>query len=193
MEDRPLRHGGDPPRVRGVGHRLPSTVPRHVRDRAMGRQSPRALARPRPDRHQAALLQHPPRPDHLRIRDQGAAPGPRSAAGCPRGGVLPLPLVPDDTGAADALRRHSKAAGGTWLRVKRGRHDHGAALLGRVGHADPLIGMSEDEIAEPMLDELRTAVRLRKVSDVPVGVFLSGRDRLQHERGAVLGRGDAGR
>jgi asparagine synthase (glutamine-hydrolysing) len=33
---------------------------------------------------------------------------------------------------------------------------------------------SEDQIAERVLAELRTAVRLRKVSDVPVGVFLSG-------------------
>ena len=33
---------------------------------------------------------------------------------------------------------------------------------------------SEDAIAERVLDELRTAVSLRKVSDVPVGVFLSG-------------------
>jgi asparagine synthase (glutamine-hydrolysing) len=33
---------------------------------------------------------------------------------------------------------------------------------------------SEKEIAERLLDELRIAVRYRKVSDVPVGVFLSG-------------------
>jgi asparagine synthase (glutamine-hydrolysing) len=32
----------------------------------------------------------------------------------------------------------------------------------------------EEEICEQLIAELRTAVRLRKVSDVPVGVFLSG-------------------
>ena len=32
----------------------------------------------------------------------------------------------------------------------------------------------EDEIADRVVSELRASVRLRKVSDVPVGVFLSG-------------------
>jgi asparagine synthase (glutamine-hydrolysing) len=41
-------------------------------------------------------------------------------------------------------------------------------------HTTPLTNVSEDELAERILTELRTAVRLRKVSDVPVGVFLSG-------------------
>src|SRR5438445_8490690 len=41
-------------------------------------------------------------------------------------------------------------------------------------HTEPLEGVSDDEIAERLLAELRTSVRLRKVSDVPVGVFLSG-------------------
>src|SRR5439155_20938961 len=40
-----------------------------------------------------------------------------------------------------------------------------ATVLARAG---------EDEIAERVLHELRTSVGLRKVSDVPVGVFLSG-------------------
>ena len=35
-------------------------------------------------------------------------------------------------------------------------------------------GVSDGAIAEGLLDELRTAVRLHKVGDVPVGVFLSG-------------------
>jgi asparagine synthase (glutamine-hydrolysing) len=37
-----------------------------------------------------------------------------------------------------------------------------------------MIDIPEDEIAAQVLHELRTAVKLRKVSDVPVGVFLSG-------------------
>lgn len=41
-------------------------------------------------------------------------------------------------------------------------------------HVQPLPDASEEEICERLLDELRTAVKLRKVSDVPVGVFLSG-------------------
>ena len=41
-------------------------------------------------------------------------------------------------------------------------------------HTTPLIGVPEEEIAERLLAELRTSVALRTVSDVPVGVFLSG-------------------
>jgi asparagine synthase (glutamine-hydrolysing) len=41
-------------------------------------------------------------------------------------------------------------------------------------HTTPLTGMREEEIAERLLTELRSSVALRTVSDVPVGVFLSG-------------------
>jgi asparagine synthase (glutamine-hydrolysing) len=41
-------------------------------------------------------------------------------------------------------------------------------------HTTPLTGMREEEIAERLLAELRSSVALRTVSDVPVGVFLSG-------------------
>jgi asparagine synthase (glutamine-hydrolysing) len=43
-----------------------------------------------------------------------------------------------------------------------------------LDHTTPLIGVSEEEIAERLMAELRTSVALRTVSDVPVGVFLSG-------------------
>ncbi len=67
-----------------------------------------------------------------------------------------------------------KVPPGTWLRV---------AADGRVterrywdvwDHTEPLTGISDAEIAERVREELRAAVRYRKESDVPVGVFLSG-------------------
>jgi asparagine synthase (glutamine-hydrolysing) len=67
-----------------------------------------------------------------------------------------------------------KLPAGSWLRVSA----DGAIAERRWwdvwDHVTPLTGVSEVEIAERVLAELRTAVRLRKVSDVPVGVFLSG-------------------
>lgn len=41
-------------------------------------------------------------------------------------------------------------------------------------HVKPVGHMSEKDLGKRILAELRTAVKLRKVSDVPVGVFLSG-------------------
>ena len=67
-----------------------------------------------------------------------------------------------------------KLPGGSWLRVAAdGRIDE-HRYWDVWDHTRPLTGVSEDEIAEMVLAELRTAVQLRKVSDVPVGVFLSG-------------------
>jgi len=41
-------------------------------------------------------------------------------------------------------------------------------------YTQPLINASEKEIAEKVLTELRTTVQMHKMSDVPMGVFLSG-------------------
>jgi len=63
---------------------------------------------------------------------------------------------------------------GTWLRVRADGSVHEQRYWDVWDHTAPLTGVSEEEIGERILHELRTAVQLRKVSDVPVGVFLSG-------------------
>lgn len=67
-----------------------------------------------------------------------------------------------------------KLAPGCWLRISMDGTTVGQRYWEVWDHTSPLTGVSETEIAARLLDELRTAVRLRKVSDVPVGVFLSG-------------------
>jgi asparagine synthase (glutamine-hydrolysing) len=67
-----------------------------------------------------------------------------------------------------------KLAAGTWLladgdgRIEERRYWDALDVPLRTD------GASDDAIAAGLLDELRTAVRLHKVGDVPVGVFLSG-------------------
>jgi len=67
-----------------------------------------------------------------------------------------------------------KLPGGTWLRVTPAGDLRERRYWDVWDHTAPLVGLPEEEIAARLLDELRTAVRYRKVSDVPVGVFLSG-------------------
>ena len=67
-----------------------------------------------------------------------------------------------------------KLPSGTWLRIDAG----GSILEHRYWDvwdvARPMSEPDDGALAERVLDELRTSVRLRKISDVPVGVFLSG-------------------
>jgi len=62
----------------------------------------------------------------------------------------------------------------TWMKVRRDGAVTSAAYWDVWDHTQPLTRESEEDIAHRLLEELRTSVNLRKVSDVPVGVFLSG-------------------
>ena len=63
---------------------------------------------------------------------------------------------------------------GTWLRVDEKGHMREKRYWDVWDHTRPMDNLSEDDIAEQLIAELRTAVNYRKISDVPVGVFLSG-------------------
>lgn len=77
-------------------------------------------------------------------------------------------------GPATLFAGIEKLPGGTWLRVR----EDGTITQRRYwdvwDHTEPLTGVSEEEIAGRVLETLRTSVQLRKVGDVPIGVFLSG-------------------
>jgi asparagine synthase (glutamine-hydrolysing) len=67
-----------------------------------------------------------------------------------------------------------KLPGGTWLRVRFNGAVEERRYWDVLEHCEDLSGYSEEDIEQRIREELRTAVNLRKVSDVPVGVFLSG-------------------
>jgi asparagine synthase (glutamine-hydrolysing) len=67
-----------------------------------------------------------------------------------------------------------KLSPGSWLRVREDGSTQEFRYWDVLEQTQPLVNISENEIAERLVEELRTAVNLRKVSDVPVGVFLSG-------------------
>lgn len=63
---------------------------------------------------------------------------------------------------------------GCYAKVKANGHIQVSRYWDLWDHTTPLTDISEEEIGARLLEELKTAVRYRKVSDVPVGVFLSG-------------------
>jgi len=67
-----------------------------------------------------------------------------------------------------------KLPGGTFLRVNEDGTTQEHRYWDVWDHTTPLNNVSEEEIAERLLSELKTSVRYRGVSDVPVGIFLSG-------------------
>ncbi len=71
----------------------------------------------------------------------------------------------------DGIRKLPPA---TWLRINAEGDIRQHRYWDLWDHSEPLDSQSDEEIAERLLEELRTTVTLRKVGDVPVGVFLSG-------------------
>ena len=67
-----------------------------------------------------------------------------------------------------------KVPPGTWIRFDADGTVVQRAYWDVWDEVDETSGESEEVLAERILAELRTSVGLRKVSDVPVGVFLSG-------------------
>lgn len=63
---------------------------------------------------------------------------------------------------------------GCWLRISADGNVTGRRYWDVWDNVTPMTGVREEEVAERILSELRTSVKLRKISDVPVGVFLSG-------------------
>jgi asparagine synthase (glutamine-hydrolysing) len=67
-----------------------------------------------------------------------------------------------------------KLPNGTWMRVKADGSVEEKRYWDVWDYTSPLTDISDDELSERIRSTLRTAVKLRKVSDRPVGVFLSG-------------------
>jgi asparagine synthase (glutamine-hydrolysing) len=67
-----------------------------------------------------------------------------------------------------------KLPAGCWLRVREGGPMHCERYWDPWNVVQPRPQISEREATAELLERLREAVRLRKMGDVPVGVFLSG-------------------
>jgi asparagine synthase (glutamine-hydrolysing) len=67
-----------------------------------------------------------------------------------------------------------KLSPGSWMKINEKGELTENKYWDVLDHLKPMSDMSEKEISDLILQELRVAVQLRKMSDVPVGVFLSG-------------------
>lgn len=67
-----------------------------------------------------------------------------------------------------------KLPSGSWLRIEADGTSEVRRWWDVWDNVQPMTGRSDDDIADEVRATLETAVRYRKVSDVPVGVFLSG-------------------
>lgn len=67
-----------------------------------------------------------------------------------------------------------KVPAGRWLKISEDGSIQENRYWNPLLQAQPLTDCSEEEIAQQIITELRASVALRKISDVPIGIFLSG-------------------
>lgn len=67
-----------------------------------------------------------------------------------------------------------KLAAGTWMLIERDGTTRTERYWDAMDNPVDLRGVSDKEISERVLEALTDAVKLRMVSDVPIGIFLSG-------------------
>lgn len=84
----------------------------------------------------------------------------------------------------------NKLQSGCWLLIRENGETEESRYWDVLDHTEDLSNKTEEQITQRLLDELRVAVKLRKVSDVPVGVFLSG--GIDSSTNAALFSEDAG-
>jgi len=68
----------------------------------------------------------------------------------------------------------NKLASGCFLRIDEDGVIYEERYWDLLDHHEDLSGLSESQISDRLLGELRDSVQIHKASDVPVGVFLSG-------------------
>jgi asparagine synthase (glutamine-hydrolysing) len=71
------------------------------------------------------------------------------------------------------LQDVKKVPPGTWLRIDESGTVREHRYWDVLDHTTPLVDLSDAEIAERLLEELQASVKACKVSDIPLGMFLS--------------------
>ena len=196
LPHRPLRHRGDRARLRGVGHRLPPALPRHVRARALGRARRSELWLVR-DRIGIKPLYYvgPSRPARLRApRSRRCSTDPEQARAVDEEALyhyLSFLTTPAPQTLFEGIR---KLPGGTLAAGRADGDDRASSATGTSGTTStPLDGVLRGR------DRRARARRAAHVGAAAQGERRAGRrvpvrrHRLEHERGAVLrGRERAG-
>jgi asparagine synthase (glutamine-hydrolysing) len=67
-----------------------------------------------------------------------------------------------------------KVVNGHWMRISSDGSVQEKCYWDPLDHLQDLMGVSEEQVAHQLLDELRESIQIHKASDVPIGIFLSG-------------------